>query len=82
MRVEKLAIFKTIIEEYKINPPSSEFEDKVYSVLREKIAQETNLQYVAPQTFEYVANLAKHFKSEMLILWRSPKVCTLSCFIK
>ena len=78
MRVEKLVILKKIVEEHNVKPTSSEFEQKVESVLREKIAQETNLHYVAPQTFEYVANLAKHFKSEMLKLWRSPKVCTYS----
>ena len=76
MRVEKLAILKNIVEEHNLKPTSSEFEQKVESVLREKIGQETNLHYVAPQTFEYVGNLAKYFKSDMKILWTSSKVCT------
>ena len=75
MRVEKLAILKKIVEEHNIKPTSSEFEQKVESVLREKIAEEINLHYVAPQTFENIANVAKYFKSDMKILWTSSKVC-------
>ena len=76
MRVEKLAILKKLVEECKIKPPSSEFEQKVVTLLREKIAEETNLQYVAPETFAKVDQVAKNFKSDMKKLW-STKVCIL-----
>ena len=76
MRLEKLAFLKKIVEEYKINPPSSEFEQKAVTLLREKIAEETNLQYVAPETFSKVDQVAKNFKSDMKKLWTT-KVCIL-----
>ena len=55
----------------------TEFESKVVSELKNEISKKVDLQYLAPQSFEKVDNLAKHFKSEMLILWRSPKVSTI-----
>ena len=75
MKVEKLAVLKQIVEEHKINPPNSQFEEKVVSVFREKIAQEINLDYVAPETFAKVNQVASNFTSDMKKLWRSPKVC-------
>ena len=76
MRVNKLYIFKKLLDQ-NIKPPSSEFESKVVSELKNEISKKVDLQYLAPQSFEKVDNLAKHFKSEMLILWRSPKVSTI-----
>ena len=73
MRVNKLYIFKKLLDQ-NIKPPSSEFESKVVSELKNEISKKVDLQYLAPQSFEKVDNLAKHFKSEMLILWRSSKV--------
>ena len=75
MRIDKITVLKEIVELHKINPPSPDFENKVVSVLREKIAQETNLDYVAPETFAKVDQVASNFTSDMKKLWRSPKVC-------
>ena len=75
MRLEKLAILKKIVEEHKIKPTSSEFEKTVVSFLKEKIAQETDIKYVSDETFTRVEQAAKHFQSDMKILWTSKKVC-------
>ena len=69
MKLDKLTVFKKIVETEKINPPSSLFQEKVKAELLKSVATEVNLDFVSPDTFRLVNQAAKNFKYAMLTLW-------------
>ena len=74
IRVSKLEVFKKIVSENKITPSSSAFEENVIALLKEKISEKTDLNYVDSDTFSNIARDANIFKSKMKKLYASSKV--------
>ena len=81
MRVDKLYLFKKLLEKYPgVTPVKPEFEAKVIALLKEEISEVANLFYVGPDTFQKVDDDARKFSSKMRILWRDSRVCILKYF--
>ena len=75
MRLQKLAVFNKLLDQ-GVKPHSPEFEKCVASLLKEKINEEADLKYVSEETLGKVAQVAQKFKSDMKMMFTSPKVST------
>ena len=73
VRLEKLPLFEKLFE-LGIKPISDNFEETLVSLIKEKIAAKVDLNYVSPDTFAKVDQIAKNFKTITKKDWRSTAV--------
>ena len=70
MKLEKLVVFKKIVEIDKLYPTSPLFQKAVKDELLKSISEEADLNFVDAETLKNVDQAAKNFKYSMLTLWK------------
>ena len=74
IQVQKRDIFHQVVTEKKITPSSPEFEKNVVALLKEKVAENTDLNYVDSDVFSKIDEDVRIFKTKMKTLYSSTKV--------
>ena len=74
IRIQKLEIFKKVVSENKITPSSAAFEENVITLLKQKVAEKTDLDYVDSDVFSKIEEDVRIFKVKMKTLYSSSKV--------
>ena len=69
MKLNKLEVFKKIVEIGEIKPTSPLFKQAVKDELLNSVSAEVPLDFVSPQTLGQVDQAAKNFKYAMKTLW-------------
>ena len=77
IQVQKRDIFHKVVTEKKITPSSPEFEKNVVALLKEKVAENTDLNYVDSDVFSKIDEDVRIFKTKMKTLYSSSKVLVL-----
>ena len=81
IEIQKLDIFRKIVTEKKITPSSPKFEESVVALIKEKIAEKTDLNYVDSDLFSKIDRDVRLFKSKMKTLYSSSKVFIHSFYL-
>ena len=69
MKLDKLTLFKEIVETQDIKPTSPLFKEAVKNELLKSVSVEVPLDFASPLTLGQVDQAAKNFKYAMKTLW-------------